>query len=85
MQRSTAMEFTAIAAYTWVVMPIGDACPRRDCGELNICSSRPTGDRWQLQYLRCKNCLATFKTRVELVICLVLGMGPENPIRCFGC
>jgi hypothetical protein len=43
----------------------GDACPSCERGELYVRSSRPTGIRWQLQYLRCKTCLATFKARNE--------------------
>ena len=43
----------------------GDTCPRCDRDVLYVRSSRRTGDRWQLQYLWCKNCMATFKTRVE--------------------
>jgi hypothetical protein len=43
----------------------GDACPRCDRGELYVRSSRPTGDRWQLQYLWCTNCPATLKARMD--------------------
>ncbi len=43
----------------------GDACPSCDRGELYVRSSRATGVRWQLQYLRCKNCFASFKARTE--------------------
>jgi hypothetical protein len=43
----------------------GDACPLCDRGELYVRSSRPVGQRWQVQYLWCKSCPATFKARVE--------------------
>ena len=43
----------------------GDACMRCSRGELYVRSSRPTGIRWQLQYLWCTNCSATFKTRID--------------------
>ncbi len=42
-----------------------DVCPRCDRGELYVRSSRQAGDRWQVQYLWCKNCTATFKARTD--------------------
>lgn len=43
----------------------GDICPLCDRGELYVRSSRRTGDRWQVRYLWCKNCAATFKARAH--------------------
>jgi hypothetical protein len=43
----------------------GDPCPDCDRGELYVRSSRPTGIHWQIQYLRCRNCFATFKARID--------------------
>ena len=43
----------------------GDACPRCERGELYVRNSRPTGPRWQLQYLWCTHCQATFKARTD--------------------
>jgi DNA-directed RNA polymerase subunit M/transcription elongation factor TFIIS len=43
----------------------GDACPSCGRGELYIRSRRRTSERWQLQFLRCKKCSATFKARTE--------------------
>jgi hypothetical protein len=40
-------------------------CPRCERGMLYVRSSRRSGAHWQLQYLWCTTCPATFKSRVE--------------------
>lgn len=43
----------------------GNACPRCKRGALYVRNSRRTGPCWQLRYLWCSNCPATFKARVD--------------------
>jgi hypothetical protein len=43
----------------------GKICPYCDRGDLYVRSSRRTGSRWQIQYLWCSNCPATFKARTD--------------------